>query len=333
MSNYINDIEISNYKGIESIQLKDLRRINILIGDNNCGKTTILEAVSFLEKPFDFRTHLKTARRGYSQRGFQINKIQEIFNGCNLDKGICIKVTSKDSNYNLKIYAEEENDLIDNKTYKDINLNYTFNNSKKIYSIRNCELNKLNTLKDKNKLFNIKYATPLDIYITDNLVNLLDLVINSGHKDELISLLSLFDENIIDITYEDDKEVYIRNNKNETMTIDTFGDGVKKSIAMLAKLIVSENGIFLIDEIESGIHKDLLNDILNIIIESSIKYNIQVIATTHSIETLSMLLENTNNLDDIVLYRLEEFRGKNYVRRFSGIESYETIIEKGGDLR
>ena len=117
------------------------------------------------------------------------------------------------------------------------------------------------------------------------------------------------------------------------MTIDSFGDGVKKSIAMLTKLIVAENGIFLVDEIESGVHKDLLNNILKIIIESSIKYNIQVIATTHSIETLSILLENTNNLDDIALYRLEEFRGKNYVRRFSGIESYETIVEKGGDLR
>ena len=172
MSNYINDIEISNYKGIESIELKDLRRMNILIGDNNSGKTTILEAISFLEKPFDFRAHLKTARRGYSQRTFKFDKIQEIFNGCNLEKGICIKVTSSDSNYNLKIYAEEENLISkdDDKKYKDINLNYTFNDIKKSYSVRNSEVSKLNIFKDKNELFNIKYVTPLDIYISDNLV-------------------------------------------------------------------------------------------------------------------------------------------------------------------
>ena len=34
-----------------------------------------------------------------------------------------------------------------------------------------------------------------------------------------------------------------------------------------------------------------------------------------------------------VVHTLEEFKGKNYVRRFSGVESYETIIKNGGDLR
>ena len=33
------------------------------------------------------------------------------------------------------------------------------------------------------ELFNIKYVTPLDIYISDNLVKSLDLVIKNGYKD------------------------------------------------------------------------------------------------------------------------------------------------------
>ena len=336
MSSYINDIEIYNYKGIESISLKDLKSINILIGDNNSGKTTILEAISFLDKPLDFREHLKIAKRGYCQSKFKVNKIQEIFNGCDLEKDICIKVTSRDSNYNLKIYAKEQyedDEILENKQYQDINLNYDFNNMKESYSIRNYEIYKYNTLKDKNKIFNIKYVTHLDIYISDSLNKSLSLVIKNGYKDELVNLLNLFDENIIDINYEEDREVYISNNKNQSMTIDAFGDGVKKTMAMISKLIRAKNGVLLIDEIETSIDKDLLNNILNIIIESSKKYNIQVIATTHSIEILNILLENTSNLDEIALYRLEEFKGKNYVRRFSGVESYETIIKNGGDLR
>ncbi|MDU7538189.1 MAG: hypothetical protein E7K67_14505, partial [Peptostreptococcaceae bacterium] len=74
--------------------------------------------------------------------------------------------------------------------------------------------------------------------------------------------------------------------------------------------------------------------ILNEEIRNSKEYNTQIVATTHSREALEAILENLeHNLDDIALYRLENFRGKMYARRFSGQDAYEIIIEEGGDLR
>lgn len=42
----VNKIEINNYKSISNLEL-DLKRFNILIGENGCGKSNILESIAF----------------------------------------------------------------------------------------------------------------------------------------------------------------------------------------------------------------------------------------------------------------------------------------------
>ena len=39
------EIEIKSYRGLRNIKLTDLERINVLIGENNSGKTSVLEAI------------------------------------------------------------------------------------------------------------------------------------------------------------------------------------------------------------------------------------------------------------------------------------------------
>lgn len=41
----VREFTIGAYRGIENLQLNDLRDINIFVGPNNCGKTSILEAI------------------------------------------------------------------------------------------------------------------------------------------------------------------------------------------------------------------------------------------------------------------------------------------------
>ena len=37
-------IKIENFRGIKTLEISDLKRVNLLVGRNNCGKTSILEA-------------------------------------------------------------------------------------------------------------------------------------------------------------------------------------------------------------------------------------------------------------------------------------------------
>ena len=44
----LNDLTIENFRSFENYKLDKLARVNLLVGDNNCGKTSVLEAVRLL---------------------------------------------------------------------------------------------------------------------------------------------------------------------------------------------------------------------------------------------------------------------------------------------
>ncbi len=49
MSNiHINSINIDTYRGIRKLKLEGFMRVNILTGDDNCGKTSVLELLNML---------------------------------------------------------------------------------------------------------------------------------------------------------------------------------------------------------------------------------------------------------------------------------------------
>jgi len=56
-------IEINGFRGLRSLNLDDLGRINILVGDNNSGKTSVLEALSILCQPQNPDEWLSMVRR------------------------------------------------------------------------------------------------------------------------------------------------------------------------------------------------------------------------------------------------------------------------------
>ncbi len=43
-------LSIQDFRGIHTLEMNDLRRVNILTGKNNCGKTSVLEAVYLLSR-------------------------------------------------------------------------------------------------------------------------------------------------------------------------------------------------------------------------------------------------------------------------------------------
>ena len=141
---------------------------------------------------------------------------------------------------------------------------------------------------------------PIDTYLEKSTLNAIDTVIKKGDKWKLIELLKIFDNSIIDINYTSDQEIYITTQDKSILSLSSFGDGLKKAIVLISKVMDAYNGVLLIDEIENGIHKDVLGKIFNEVIRNSKEYNTQIVATTHSREALEAILENLeHNLDDI----------------------------------
>jgi AAA15 family ATPase/GTPase len=61
MSN-IKNINIKNYRGLKNLELKDFKDINLFIGENNTGKTSILEVLNNLSEPSNLGSFIKTSR-------------------------------------------------------------------------------------------------------------------------------------------------------------------------------------------------------------------------------------------------------------------------------
>ena len=45
---FFNHIDIHNFRGIESLTIKNIKQVNLITGRNNCGKTSVLEAIFLL---------------------------------------------------------------------------------------------------------------------------------------------------------------------------------------------------------------------------------------------------------------------------------------------
>ena len=62
MAVYIENLQIEQFRGIQKLSIPHLNHINLVVGDNNCGKTSFLEALLLLRDPFDFTNTLRIAR-------------------------------------------------------------------------------------------------------------------------------------------------------------------------------------------------------------------------------------------------------------------------------
>lgn len=59
----LDSVTIHQFRGLRDLELKDLGRVNLLVGINNSGKTSVLEALSIYCHPLDIRVWLTTARQ------------------------------------------------------------------------------------------------------------------------------------------------------------------------------------------------------------------------------------------------------------------------------
>ena len=62
MAIYIQNLHVQSFRGIKDLEVERLNHINLIVGDNNCGKTSVLEALLLLRGPSDFSNVLRVAR-------------------------------------------------------------------------------------------------------------------------------------------------------------------------------------------------------------------------------------------------------------------------------
>lgn len=358
----LENITIHKFRGLRDLELKDLGQINLLVGINNSGKTSVLEALSIYCHPLDIRVWLSTARQREQEyrisRTPSLDSLQWLFaHDFLLDREklktgtISISGSGSFSVKQMKAtYEEIEGMFVSEKRRRlvtgDDQLSESedeqIGESDDLLEVRKgldlrVELNteQLNLFGDEEanliedyRLWEHEFlsrasgkrepslltsvVTPASHRSDIGQFRLLSEARFHNFKADVLDLLRQMDHNISDIEILLSPEsissrfnIYIQHERLGLAPVSTFGDGVRRLLHIALKLASVRGGIFLIDELESTIHTEALQNSFSWLVKWCKEMDVQLFATTHSLEAVDALLEVTEYESDLVLYRLE----------------------------
>ncbi|MFI3190642.1 hypothetical protein BCS42_10300 [Crenothrix sp. D3] len=134
----ITELKIENYKSIQDLTL-EVGRVNVLIGENGCGKSNILEAITFAAAA----EANKLDNEFLSSRGIRVTEPQlmrSAFDKINCDKEIKVKVKFAQSEENIKHDYVLKND---NQIYSKWSYHERLKEFADKYEISNIEISSL----------------------------------------------------------------------------------------------------------------------------------------------------------------------------------------------
>ncbi len=306
----IKHIEIENFKKFKTVKF-DLKNYTVLMGENGCGKTSILQAIALGLRilsstdliQYDTRTRIiKFRKKGvpYNQLpGFYLEDPTEIFYSKQARGGASGGVSP------IKIEFIDGND---NK-YK-INITSLFGAFIAKGNTNSSDFNSYPSLIDCKPLFisgfvGIPAAEErlFPVAINDRLIRgrasdiirnlLLNLKETSTDKfDRLSSKINkYYSFNLGKISYEQEKDLYVHANYIERLRsgelrldLSSSGSGFLQILQILVPIYLfsTKSKVILLDEPDAHLHPNLQRLTAQVLAEIATEENIQIIISTHS---------------------------------------------------
>lgn len=330
----LTSIHIQGFKNFKDTKIEPLRKVNLILGGQNVGKTSLLEAVLVGTSEKNDLIKLPEISRGMSYKndieyffesvfvnGFSISFDKFRFDTCRNDNLIA---KEKDSLENIKKYSKPAEYKLHKEDFET-----------KLVAINNFYIHRRFGFSDKDKSLFVSVNLPSEI----GCVNLFGQVFEKRKKKNLIQLLRnieprLEDMNTSNLNSEWRIYVDIDGNRN-AVPISHMGHGFSRLFNLYASLLVTDSKLALIDEIENGIHYSSLPTIFKGIQEIATNNDIQSLITTHSWECICAaynVFAEAGRLEDFQLIRLEQ-DGDNVRAVLINDEDLDTIMEAGHEIR
>lgn len=308
--------KVENFKKFDSLEVKDIGQFNLIVGDNNVGKTCFLESLLV-----DFDNSILT------------NNWLNILRKRNLISQNNIKEI-EDSNFRYSnLIAEKYSKIVEknflSKNAESISFDLKNESEKSILNISSKE-NQWDTFYNKSffnilnnyvllgkRIFNFPFISFNSIFEED-IYQLYNDLKTKRDKENLINTIQVVDSNIIDVelrqNFDDLESVFLLSfkNKDEFVPLNYLGDGFKRIFYIILKVLSLRGKRIMIDEIETGIHYSRQKDFLKNVLLVCKELDIQLFSTTHSEECIKAFYEASIELEqeeNIRLISLEE--GKN----------------------
>ena len=330
----IKNINIKYFRGIDHLTIEDFSRVNVFLGQNNSGKTTMLEAIAMLmsmsNPDVPQAINAVRARKPFSN----FIDVQYFFNNLDVTTPPEVKAELSDGSFRHLTLAlsyvfdeladpknEPQQQMGAVKYVNTLEMNFeiakgTTRQSHKSWLRVNSQGLVVNRKVADGYLENKRaWLTPSDL-MTSNLANDLAELFKRNRKDTILALLKLFDTRINSIEILTD-DIYIGfEGMSQMLSVSMMGDGLRRYLNIVASAANPLIDILLIDEIDNGLHYSVYKKLWQALFALAEASNKQIFVTTHSKETLGhlnkMLEEHVEYQQELRIFTLEKTRLKGY---------------------
>ncbi|WP_353259055.1 AAA family ATPase [Prochlorothrix hollandica] len=335
----LRSLKIENFRCFQNFELQELGQVNLLVGTNNSGKTSVLDAVKILMSSFDLETlkQVMAGRGEYvwdagSKREFDI---RHLFYGHTLQINHKLLITSDngtDSGF-IELFIEEidlkQGNRFENpEDFKELALMIKRSNQNESLKLSLSAKQGLAYLypsvrsarrdfRDPESNAKVQYVTSSAL-TPQTMISLFDQLILTPEEDLVIESLRTIEPTIKRIAPSPDGSrfgdrcgFWVQfSGHDQRVPIGSLGDGIWRMLGLTLALVNARGGILLIDEIDTGLHFTVMADLWKLIWETAKRLDVQVFATTHNSDCWTSLatianLENPSR-EGITIHRIEK---------------------------
>ncbi|HRC57192.1 MAG: ATP-binding protein [Myxococcales bacterium] len=344
-------IHLSRFRQFENLTLRGLTRVNLFVGRNNAGKTSLLEAIELLASGGTPAALLRSGqRRGETSMTESTRTsrpiwresvdVSHLFVDHLLREGTSFELQGTMDSKSSAVRCEVQvlpGDLFSEGTRD---------------SMETGPLLALRVVGALGKDLPLIPLSPSGVVLRDSfsrqpsslglsepqvfflgtegvplrtLAQLWDKIVVTPEEDKVIAAIKMIEPSIdrlVFLTEGGNNAVVKLAGTGQRVPLGSLGDGTRRMLALAVGLAHATDGVLLIDEIDTGLHYSALESMWKRVVETARRLNIQIFATSHSGDCMRALAwlqaDDPDLAADISVHRIE--KGATEAVRYSAEE-------------
>lgn len=317
-------IQIESYRGIDGLVLDEPGRINLIVGVNNAGKTSLLEAIYLLAHQNDERALLDTIR----WRGRMEDEPPPLWLVEQLPRTACIsgsfdQVQDNKTSVEYEVDTEPEPDVEDQTSFLS-KLAIESSYERRVQStdvVFFDDRPRRTRFQGQHWLCRSAFTSPFSANHPETLVRCNKESIEAGAKQQIIDFIrERVDPGLrnIELADRDNRFLVSHDDFDRAPDLAVFGEGVRRVFEIGLLCAGVRGGVLLVDEFENAIHAELLMEFTRLVQDLAVELNVQVFLSTHSKEAIDAFVLNGYRTNDVVGYAISRTGDGVTARRYDG---------------
>lgn len=320
----LRSITVTGFRSLRTLRVDNLTRVNLFVGTNNSGKTSLLEAVELLSGRSSPAVLLRGPGRREETAYTEVDEpsasdrsevsVSHLFHGHSIGPGATFSIKSETAPRGFITCTIERSSEQSQSEQAELLIPPSFDRSidaldevppltiriateepRESFQIPLTPRGGV-TRSERRRFFSpaaVPAPVPVRFLSSDDpgrasIARLWDSVVLTPDEGRVVQALQIIEptlERIATVGRDYGSEVFIKLAESSgRLPIGSMGDGVRRLLFLSLSLLRSAGGVLLVDEIDTGLHYSTMTKMWEIVVETALDLGCQVFAATHSLD-------------------------------------------------